>query len=99
MLCKWLSERDALKAYTEDIIQMADVVLRNIFLNTTGREKRQKSVTAIGAKLISPYAYIFMDEVETEFLKSQGFQPFLWLRYYDDMFLCGLTENKARSVS
>ena len=30
-----------------------------------------------------------MDEVETEFLKSQELQPFLWLRYIDDIFfLC-----------
>ena len=27
-----------------------------------------------------------MDEVETEFLKSQELQPFLWLRYIDDIF-------------
>ena len=28
----------------------------------------------------------FMDEVETEFLKSQELQSFLWLRYVDDIF-------------
>ena len=27
-----------------------------------------------------------MDEVETEFLKSQELQPFLWLRYIDNKF-------------
>ena len=27
-----------------------------------------------------------MDEVETEFLKSQELQPFLWLRYIDGIF-------------
>ena len=27
-----------------------------------------------------------MNEVETEFLKSQELQPFLWLRYIDDIF-------------
>ena len=27
-----------------------------------------------------------MDEVETEFLKSEELQPFLWLRYIDDIF-------------
>ena len=27
-----------------------------------------------------------MDEVETEFLKSQELQPFLWLLYIDDIF-------------
>ena len=27
-----------------------------------------------------------MDEVEIEFLKNQELQPFLWLRYIDDIF-------------
>ena len=27
-----------------------------------------------------------MDDVETEFLKSEELQPFLWLRYNDDIF-------------
>ena len=48
--------------------------------------KRQKSGTAIGTKFAPPYACIFMDEVEMEFLKSQELQPFLWLRYIDDIF-------------
>ena len=77
---------------------MADFVLRNIFLNTTAREKRKKSATAIGAKLVSPYACIFMDEVETEFLKSQRFQLFRWLHYYDDMFFIW-TDGEQSSFS
>ena len=27
-----------------------------------------------------------MDEIETELLKCQELQPFLWLRYNDDIF-------------
>ena len=34
----------------------------------------------------------FIDEVETEFLKSEELQPSLWLRYIDDIFLYGLME-------
>ena len=33
-----------------------------------------------------PYAYIFMDEVETEFFKSQQLETILWLRYIHDIF-------------
>ena len=33
------------------------------------------------------YACIFIDAVETEFLSSQYLQPFLWLRYIDDLIL------------
>ena len=31
-----------------------------------------------------------MDDVETEFLKRQELQPFLWLRYIDDIFFIGV---------
>ena len=65
---------------------MADFVLKNNFFEFNGEVKRQKCGTAIGTKFAPPYACIFMDEVETEFLKSQELQPFLWLRYTDDIF-------------
>ena len=63
---------------------MADFVLKNNFLN--GEVKRQTSGTAIGTNFTPPYACIFMDEIETDFFKSQELQPFLWLRYIDDIF-------------
>ena len=65
---------------------MADFVLKNNFSEFNGELKRQKSGTVIGTKFASPYACISMDEVETEFLKSQKLQPFLWLRYIDNIF-------------
>ena len=64
---------------------MADFVLKNNFSEFNGEVKQQKSGTAIGTKFAPPYACIFMDEVETEFLKSQELQLFLWLRYIDDI--------------
>ena len=44
---------------------------------------QDKSGTAIGTKFKPRFACIFMDEVETEFLKSE---PFLWLRYINGIF-------------
>ena len=85
-LRKRLNERDSPKVPTENIIQMADFVLKNNFFEFNGEVKRQKCGTAIGTKFAPPYACIFMDEVEAEFLKSHELQPFLWLRYIDDMF-------------
>ena len=60
-----------------------------------GGVKRQKSGTAIGTKFAPPYACILIFEVETEFLKSEELQPFLWLRYIDDIFLYGLMEKRS----
>ena len=65
---------------------MAEFVLKNNFFEFNDEVKRQKSGTAIGTKFAPPYACIFMDEVETEFLKSEELQPCLWLRYIDDIF-------------
>ena len=55
-------------------------------MSSTGRLKEKKRGTEIVTKFAPLYAFIFMDEVETEFLKSQELQSFLWLRYIDDIF-------------
>ena len=81
-----LNERETSEIPTDDIVQVAEFVLKNNFFEFNGEVERQKSGTAIGTKYAPPYACIFMDEVETEFLKSQELQPFLWLRYIDDIF-------------
>ena len=44
------------------------------------------SGTAIGTKFAPPYACIFMDRLENEFLDTQILKPLVWLRYIDDIF-------------
>ena len=51
-----------------------------------GKVKQQISGTAIGTKLAPPYVCIYMDKTETNFLKIQDLQPFIWLHYIDDIF-------------
>ena len=65
---------------------MAEFVLKNNFFEFSGGIKQQKSGTVIGTKFAHPNACIFIDGVETEFFKSEELQPFLWLRYIDDIF-------------
>ena len=81
-----LNKHETSEIPTKDIVQMAEFFLKDIFFEFSGEMKRQKAGTSIGTKLAPAYACIFMDEVETEFLKSQELQPFLWLRYIDDIF-------------
>ena len=78
-LRKRVNEPAASEIPTEDTLQMAEYVLKNIFFEFDGEVKQQKSGTAIGTKFKPPLACIFMDEVETEFFKSEELQPFLWL--------------------
>ena len=40
----------------------------------------------LARKFSPPYAWIFMDKFETNFLKTQKLQPFVWFRYIDDVF-------------
>ena len=81
ILWKRLNEPAASKIPTEDILQMPEYVLNFFLLNLM--VKQQKSGTAIDTKFKPPFACIFMDEVETEFLKSE---PFLWLQHINGIF-------------
>ena len=94
-LQKRLSQRDSLQMPTEDIVRIADFVLKNIFFEFNGGVKRQKRETVTGTKFVSPYPCIFIYEIETEFIKSQKLQTFLWLRYIEDVFF--IWRKKAHS--
>ena len=48
---------------------------------------------AIGTKFALPYACIFMDHIETEFLKTQDIKHWFWKRFMNDIFFIW-TESK-----
>ena len=60
--------------------------LKNNYFEFNGQVKHQISGTAIGTKFAPTYACIFMDEIETNFLQTQEFQPLVWFRYIDNVF-------------
>ena len=65
---------------TQDIAQMVEFILKNVFFFIfyfIGEVKKHKSGKTIGSKFTPPHACIFMNEVETVFLKSQGLQLLL----------------------
>ena len=73
------------KVSTEDIVKMADFVLENNLFEFDSKFYKQISGTAIGTKFASPYACIFMDHIETEFLKTQDIKPWFRKRFIDDI--------------
>ena len=80
-----------------DLVKLAEFVLKNNIFKFNNEIKQQISGTAIGTKFAPPYACIYMDKTETDFLKTQELQPFVWLRYIDDIFFIwmhGETELK-----
>ena len=74
------------KKITEDLVKMADVVLKNNYFEFNCQVKHQILSTAIGTKFAPTCACIFMDETETKFLQTQEFQPLVWFRYIDNVF-------------
>ena len=81
-----LDRREEKKISTEDLVKMAEFVLKNNYFEFNGQVKQQISGTAICTKFAPAYACIFMDEIETKFLETQEFQPLVWFRYIGDVF-------------
>ena len=71
---------------TEDLIKMASFVLKNNLFEFNGKVKQQVPGTTIGTKFVPTYACIFMDKIESDFLKTQEAKPLVWYRYIDDVF-------------
>ena len=65
---------------------MAEFILKNNYFEFNEKVCKQIPGTAVGTKFAPPYASIFMNEMETTFLKTQRLQPFIWLRYIDGIF-------------
>ena len=55
------------KVSTEDIVKMADFILKNNLFEFDSEFYKQISGTALGTKFDPPYDCIFMDHIETEF--------------------------------
>ena len=71
---------------TESIVKMADFVLKNKLFEFDSKFCKQISGTAIGTMFAPPYASIFMDHIETDFLQTQDIKPWFWKIFIDDIF-------------
>ena len=72
---------------------MAEFVLKNNCFEFDSNMKHQISGTATGTKFAPPYAFIYIDYMENQFLKNEQIRSWIWLRYIDDIFLI-LTASK-----
>ena len=86
VLYEQLEERSDKKVPSADLVDMTEFVLKNNFFEFDSKVKQQISGTAIGTKFKSPYACIFMDKVEIDFLEMQTVKPLVWLKYIEDIF-------------
>ena len=71
----------ALQKSRSPLIKLTEFVLQHNYFEFNEGDKKQISGLAIGTTFAPPYACIFMDQVESEFLKTQQHQPLVWFRY------------------
>ena len=89
-----LDEQSSSKIPNDDLVKLAEFVFKNDFFEFNIEIKQLISATAIGTKFAPLYACIYMNKTETDFLKTQELEPFLWLRYTDNIFLIWTQENQ-----
>ena len=67
-----LEKRESKQISTKDLIKLVKFLLQNFYFEFNGEVKQQISETIIGTKFAPPYACIFMDQVESDFSKSNS---------------------------
>ena len=72
---------------TEDIVDLASIVLKNNNFGFDEKHFVQKSGTAIGTKMAPSYANLFMDDLERKIISASTLKPYMWLRFIDDVFM------------
>ena len=95
-----LGKHEQKHIFIETLIYMVEFVLKNNFFEFNGSVKQQVSGMAIGTKCAPTYACIFMDKVETEFLKTQESTPLVWFiisNSYDGDYKWEITLNVQAS--
>ena len=70
-----LDSRENKSISSENLLNMAEFVVKNNVFEFNGTVKEQISGTAIGTKCAPSYACIFMSEFETRFIESQQNKP------------------------
>ena len=89
----FLNERDNKPVSTESLCDLAKLILKENYFELGDEVYRQILGTAIGTKFAPTYANIFMAGLERKIFESGEFNPFVWLRFLDDIF-CLWTEGE-----
>ena len=82
---KALDRRVDKSVSTDFLMEMLEFVLTNNYFGFRSEMYRQIEGTAIGTKMAPPYACIFMDGLEKDFLASLIYKPLWWKRFIDDI--------------
>ena len=64
--------------WSDALIDLAEVVLKNNIFKFSEKTLKQKRGTAIETKFAPPYSILFMAELEEEILRKAEFKLYLW---------------------
>ena len=84
---KTLDTRKDKTISTHFLIELAECVLKNNIFEHDKSVFKQLRGTAIGTKMVPPYAIIFMDSIEEDILSNSLLKPLVWWRYTEYIFM------------
>ena len=70
----------------DDLVDLAELVLKNNNLTFNGKHYLQILGTAIGTRMAPSYANVFMGKVESDLFEGSPTRPYFWRRFIDDVF-------------
>ena len=89
---RFLYKRKDQSVSSESLCKLTNIVLKHNYFEFGKYVYHQILGATIGTKFAPRYANIFMAGLEEEIFEKSHFQPYLWLRYLDDIF-CIWTEG------
>ncbi len=72
---------------SEDIFKIIKLILENNYFQFNNTNYIQVMGTAMGSPMAPSYASLFMGKLETDFLQKEKFNPSVWFRFLDDIFM------------
>ena len=80
-------DRNALSISTETLCDLISMILTMNNFSFNSKHYLQTRGTAMGTSMTPSYANLFLPKFETDALTRASFQPFIWWRYMDDIFM------------
>ena len=79
----------------EDLIDLAELILKNNYFEFEDKIYNQKLRTAIGTKFAPSFTNVFTSKLEERMLSEYNPYPLVWWCFLDDIFLIWLHGKEA----
>ena len=83
---EYLETRSDKSISSNSLCDLANIILKNNYFANEEWKYQQKRGFAIGTKFVPPYSNLFMAGLEKIIFQNSEFEPFMWLRYLDEIF-------------